>query len=37
MQALEEAAAQGQHVDINSTLDIPLAVPTGLDDGTLDD
>lgn len=37
MQALEEAAEQGQHVTINSTLDIPLAVPTGLADGTLDD
>ena len=36
MQALEEAAAQGKHIDINSTLDIPLAVPTGLADGTLD-
>jgi predicted dehydrogenase len=37
MQALEEAAAQGQRIDINSTLDIPLAVPTGLTDGTLDE
>lgn len=37
MQALEESAAQGKHIDINSTLDQPLAIPTGLADGTLDE
>ncbi len=37
MQALEESAAQGVHIDINSTLDQPLAVPAGLADGVLDE
>ena len=36
MQALEEASEQGQHIDIHSTLDQPLAVPAGLADGELD-
>ena len=36
MQALEESAAAGQHIDIKSTLDQPLALPVGLDDGVLD-
>ena len=36
MQALEESAAAGQHIDIKSTLDQPLALPAGLDDGVLD-
>ena len=36
MQALEESAAQGQHIEIQSTLDQPLAVPAGLPDGVLD-
>jgi len=37
MQALEESAAQGVHIDINSTLDQPLAVPASLADGVLDE
>ncbi len=36
MQALEESAAQGAHIDIYSTLDQPLAVPAGLAAGALD-
>ncbi len=36
MQALEESAAQGQHIEIKSTLEQPLAVPAGLADGLLD-
>ena len=36
MQALEESAAQGQHIEIKSTLEQPLAVPAGLADGVLD-
>ena len=36
MQALEESAAQGAHIDIHSTLDQPLAVPAGLAAGVLD-
>ena len=36
MQALEESAAAGQHVEIKSTLELPLAVPAGLADGVLD-
>ena len=36
MQALEESAAQGAHIDIESTLPQPLAVPAGLADGVLD-
>jgi len=37
MQALEESAAQGKHIDIESTLDQPLAIPAGLADGVLDE
>lgn len=37
MQALEESAEQGKHIDIESTLDQPLAVPAGLSDGVLDE
>ena len=36
MQALEESAAQGRHIDIESTLPQPLAIPAGLADGELD-
>ena len=36
MQALEESAEQGKHIDIESTLEQPLAVPAGLADGVLD-
>ncbi len=36
MQALEESAAAGQHIEIKSTLDQPLALPAGLADGVLD-
>ena len=36
METLEESSAQGQHVEIRSTLDQPLAVPAGLPDGALD-
>ncbi len=36
MQALEESAAAGQHITIESTLEQPLALPTGLADGELD-
>ena len=36
MQALEESAAQGAHININSTFDQPLAVPAGLAAGVLD-
>ena len=36
MQALEESAAQGQHIEIKSALEQPLAVPAGLRDGELD-
>lgn len=36
MQALEESAAQGVHININSTLEQPLAVPAGLAAGALD-
>lgn len=37
MQALEESAAQGKHIDIQSTLDQPAAIPAGLADGVLDE
>jgi len=37
MQALEESAEQGKHINIESTLDQPLAIPAGLDDGVLDE
>lgn len=37
MQALEESAAQGKHITIESTLDQPLAIPAGLADGILDE
>ncbi len=36
MQALEESAAQGKHIEITSTLPQPLAIPAGLADGVLD-
>ena len=36
MQALEESAAAGQHINITSTLDQPLTLPAGLADGVLD-
>ena len=36
MQALEESAAAGQHIEIKSTVDQPLALPAGLADGVLD-
>ena len=36
MQALDESAAQGRHIEIKSTLDQPAAVPAGLPDGVLD-
>lgn len=36
MQALEESAEQSEHITINSTLDQPLAIPSGLADGELD-
>ena len=36
MQALDESAAQGRHIEIESTLDQPLALPAGLPDGALD-
>ena len=36
MCALEESAARGQHVVIESTLEQPLALPAGLADGVLD-
>ena len=36
MCALEESSEQGQHIEINSTLDQPLALPAGLPDGVLD-
>ena len=36
MCALEESAASGQHVAIQSTLDQPLPLPPGLADGALD-
>ena len=37
MQALEESAAQGVHIDIHSTLEQPSAVPAGLAAGVLDE
>ena len=36
IEALEESSAQGQHVEIKSTLDQPMALPAGLRDGALD-
>ena len=36
MQSLEESAAQGRHIDIETTLDQPLVLPAGLADGVLD-
>ena len=36
MQALDESAEQGRHVEIESTLDQPAALPAGLPDGALD-
>ena len=36
IQALEESSAQGRHIEIRSTLDLPLALPSGLADGVLD-
>ena len=36
MCALEESAARGQHITIESTLEQPLALPAGLADGVLD-
>ena len=36
MLSLEAAAAQGQHVDIQSAVDQPAALPAGLPDGELD-
>lgn len=36
MQALEESAAQGRHIEIRSALEQPLALPAGLADGELD-
>ncbi len=36
MQALDESAAQGRHIEIRSTLDQPAALPAGLPDGALD-
>ena len=36
MCALEESAARGEHVTIESTLDQPLALPAGLAEGLLD-
>ncbi len=36
MLALEESSAQGQHIEITSTLEQPLALPAGLADGVLD-
>ena len=36
MQALEESAAQGRHIELKSALEQPLALPAGLADGELD-
>ena len=36
MLALEESSAQGRHIDIESTVEQPLALPAGLADGALD-
>ena len=36
MLALEESSAQGRHIEIQSTLEQPLALPAGLPDGELD-
>jgi len=36
MQALDESAQQGRHIEIKSTLDQPEALPAGLPDGVLD-
>ena len=36
MCALEESAAQGRHIDIESSLEQPSALPAGLADGVLD-
>ena len=36
MLALEESSEQGKHIEIESTLDQPLALPAGLPDGVLD-
>ena len=36
MCALEESSEQGEHIEIKSTLDQPLALPAGLADGVLD-
>ncbi len=36
MCALEESSEQGRHIDIQSTLEQPLALPAGLADGELD-
>ena len=36
MQALEESAAQGRHIDIGSTVERPEPLPRGLADGELD-
>ena len=36
MQALEESAAQGRHLDIRSRVERPEPLPTGLEDGELD-
>lgn len=37
MQALDESAEQGRHIEIESALDQPAALPAGLADGVLDD
>ena len=36
MQALDESAALGRHIDISSTLDQPATLPAGLADAVLD-
>ncbi len=36
MQALDESAEEGRHIEIRSTLDQPAALPAGLADGALD-
>ena len=36
MCALEESSEQGRHIEIESTLELPLALPAGLADGQLD-
>ena len=36
MLALEESSEQGKHIEIESALEQPLALPAGLPDGVLD-